>query len=99
MGLRLSGLKARAFISHAHALLLPEHPECVGPHGALVIVPNSAYRGLPPDSRIKQVVKAINFFIHMAHTLAEKGPGTITDKLYWYRRWPIHRTAFPPVGE
>ena len=68
----------------SYALLLDGFPECVGTHGALVGVPNRhAVISCPIEDL--RIVGALGVTIQAVCAMAQQGPGTITDNVYWYR--------------
>ena len=67
------------------ALWLENYPQCLGPHGALVAIPNRHYIVCYPIID-QQLLPALNLLIPFVYTMALKGPGTVTEKLYWYSK-------------
>ncbi len=66
-----------------HALWLQEHPDWLGPRGALVAVPHR-HALLVYAIRDMGVVMAIEKLVIAATGMEEEGPGSITANLYWY---------------
>ena len=67
-----------------HALWLDEHPDWLGPRGALVAIPHR-HALLVYPIRDMGVVMAIEKLVIVASGMEEEGPGSITANLYWYR--------------
>lgn len=67
-----------------HALLLREHADWVGEHGALVAVPHRHALLIHPI-RDASVIMAVQKLGAIATGMEKEGPGSITPNLYWYR--------------
>lgn len=76
-------LSDNSMLVTTHALLLKEHPECIGKGGALVGIPNR-YALICHPIRDLTVMKAIHVLIPLIRNLYLKGPGSISPYLYWY---------------
>jgi hypothetical protein len=72
-----------SFYIASHALLLEEHPECLGPHGALVAIPHRHCLITYPIQSI-DVVQVVDVMGMVAMGMEREGPGSISPKLYWY---------------
>jgi hypothetical protein len=73
-----------SFYVATHVLLLEEHAECIGPHGALVGIPHRhALVAYPIDSI--DAVKAVAPMCFVISGMEKEGPGSICPHLYWYR--------------
>jgi hypothetical protein len=82
-GVELILLSDESFLVTTHALLLDEHPDCIGADGALVGVPQrQALLCYPIDG--SDVLKVIKPFTAMIDLLYRDGPGSISPNLYWY---------------
>ncbi len=87
-GFTCTMLSDESFFTATHALFLDRYPGCIGERGALVAVP----------TRDKVLAHALEeplsdeharIFALVARELAERGPGTLTTRLYW-----LHDGAF-----
>lgn len=64
-------------------LEMARHPQLQGSSGALVIVPHRhAVISFPIDGL--EVIQAVNTLIPVVAGMFAEGPGSISDKLYWY---------------
>lgn len=73
-----------SYFAASNVLLLDQHHECIGPHGALVGVPHRHAAIVYPVTGI-EVVHAVNGLIPVIHGMHQEGPGSISPSLYWYR--------------
>ncbi|HMP59227.1 MAG TPA: hypothetical protein PKD86_07730 [Gemmatales bacterium] len=82
-GLTLEVLSGADYYVATHALLLDEHPRCLGRHGALVGVPHRhAVLSFPiEDAKVLQVVQRM---LAAIIGMEREGPGSISSQLYWY---------------
>lgn len=75
---------AENFFVASHALLLEEHPECIGTFGTLIGVPHRhVVLAYPIEDR--RVVAAISLMIPPILVWEKEGPGSISPYLYWYK--------------
>lgn len=78
-------LTGESFFVASHALLIEDHPECLGTHGALVAVPHRHCMITYPINGA-EVVKVVDVMGIVALGMEREGPGSISPKLYWYHR-------------
>jgi hypothetical protein len=83
-GVTLTLFSDESFFVASHALLLEEHPECVGPFGALVGVPHRHVMLVFPIHDLR-VLPAIHMMIPIIAGMERDGPGSISPLLYWYK--------------
>lgn len=83
-GVEVTLFTDESFFVASHALLLDEHPECLGPFGALVGVPHRHVLLTFPIEDLR-VLPAIQTLIPVIAGLERDGPGSISPRLYWYR--------------
>ena len=63
---------------------IADYPQVVGSYGSLVSIPNRhTVLAYPIDSL--EVLGALNGMLYLTSRMYEDGPGSITDKLYWYK--------------
>ncbi len=72
------------FLTSTHALMLNQHPDCIGTYGALVGIPHRHVVLCFPINDIG-VVSAINAMLPVIQGMFEEGPGSISPHLYWYQ--------------
>ena len=77
-------LSDESFFVASHALLLDDHPECIGAFGSLIGVPHRHVLLAYPIEDL-HVVQAINLLIPIILGMERDGPGSISPRLYWYR--------------
>ncbi len=63
---------------------LESYPQLIGSHGSLLCIPNRHYVLIYPIENL-EVVKAINKLIPVTYSINLEGPGSLSDKLYWYK--------------
>lgn len=83
-GLTLRLLSDESFFVASHALLLEDHPECIGRFGALVGVPHRHVLLAYPIEDLR-VIQAIHLLIPIILGMERDGPGSISPRLFWYR--------------
>lgn len=83
-GVSLICLVDESYYVASHALLLEDHPDCIGVHGALIGIPHRHVMLSYPINDVG-VVRAINRMIPLAFGLEKEGPGSITPNVYWHR--------------
>jgi hypothetical protein len=83
-GVKVKVLSSEDSYVTSHALWLHEHPDWLGPQGALVALPHRHAMLIYPI-RDMGVVMAIEKMVVVASGMEEEGPGSITSNLYWYR--------------
>ena len=93
-GVHVISFNGESHYVHAHALLLAEHPECIGPQGALIALPIRHMLVCFPirDENFDAVAK---IFTAMARDISQKGPGGITDKLFRYQNGKFTEYSYP----
>lgn len=82
-GINLLMLSGESHYVTTHALLLADHPELVGRHGALIAVPHRHALIAFPIEDFRAVL-ALNVLLPGADSLYREGPGSITPNVYWY---------------
>jgi hypothetical protein len=87
-GSELVALTGDHFFVATHALFLHEHPECLGAHGTLVVVPHRHAVLCSPVHDLR-VVTAVQRMAILADRMERQGPGSISAKLYY--RYPDGR--------
>lgn len=90
-GLALQVLSGPDYFVASHALLLDEHPDCVGLYGALVGVPHR-HALLAYPIRDVRVLKVVQPMLAAIIGMELSGPGSISAQLYWY-----HGGSFAPL--
>ena len=83
-GLKLFGFLGQSFFVASHALVLHEHPECLGPHGTLVAVPHRHALLCAPIHDMS-VAAGLGQFVSIALGMFKEGPGSITPNVYRYQ--------------
>jgi hypothetical protein len=83
-GITLTLFSDESFFVASHALLLEEHPDCIGTFGALVGIPHRHVMLAFPiqDTRVLQ---AVHMMIPIIAGMERDGPGSISPLLYWYK--------------
>ena len=81
--LQITLLSGDSFYIATHALLLGEHPKCVGSHGSIVAIPHRHVVLCYPIEDIN-VVHAVNRLMPIVQGMYHEGPGSISPYLYWY---------------
>jgi hypothetical protein len=99
----LGGTSTKALTSDGnyvttYALLLHEHPDWVGPYGALVAIPHRHALMVYPI-RDMNVVTAIQKLIFITVGMEKEGPGSITANVYWYRDGAIRNLPYELKGK
>jgi hypothetical protein len=84
-GVKLTAVTGSDNYVTTHALMLDEHPEWLGPHGALFAVPHR-HALLVFPIRDAGVLQAVQKLALIARGMEKEGPGSITSNLFWYRR-------------
>lgn len=82
-GIEFIGVMGEDFFAASHALLLHEHPEWLGAYGALLIIPTRHTFVLYPINDL-QFTKAMQYLAVMATGMEKEGPGSISNRIYWY---------------
>ena len=82
-GIEFIGVMGEDFFAASHALLLHEHPEWLGKYGALVIIPTRHTIVVYPINDL-QFTKAVQYLAVMAIAMEKEGPGSISNRIYWY---------------
>ncbi len=72
-----------SFFIASHALLLEEHPHCLGTGGALLAVPHRHCLIAYPINTM-EVVTVVDVLGIIAMGMEREGPGSISPRLYWY---------------
>lgn len=62
---------------------LDQHPDLVGSQGALVIIPNRHLVITYPINNL-DVISVVQIMKNLAVDFYQKGPGSISDRVYWY---------------
>lgn len=83
-GVTLTLFSDESFFVASHALLLDQHPECVGPFGALVGIPHRHVLLAYPIEDLR-VMQAVPMIIPVIAGMERDGPGSISPMLYWYQ--------------
>ena len=83
-GITLTLFSDESFFVASHALLLEEHPDCLGPFGTLVGIPHRHVMLAFPIADLR-VVQAIQMMIPIIAGMERDGPGSISPLLYWYK--------------
>jgi hypothetical protein len=83
-GITLTLFSDESFFVASHALLLEEHPECIGPFGTLVGIPHRHVMLAFPIEDLR-VLQAIHMMIPIIAGMERDGPGSISPLLYWYK--------------
>jgi len=65
------------------AMHIEDYPQLIGKKGALVSIPNRHVTMIYPIHDL-EVVGTLNNMLYLTSRMYEDGPGSITDKLYWY---------------
>lgn len=81
----------------AHALLLEEHPECLGAFGALVAVPNLHTVLCFPISD-RRVAPAVPLMARMVARIYRPGPEAVSDGLFLYSEGTYSELAYSLDG-
>jgi hypothetical protein len=82
--LTIKAISDNNFFNTTHALLIEHYPELIGAHGALLGVPNrGVLLAFPINDR--RVLTAVQIMLIAIIGMHRDGPGSISDKLYWYR--------------
>jgi hypothetical protein len=83
-GITLTLFSDESFFVASHALLLEEHPDCIGSFGTLVGIPHRhVMLAFPIQDR--RVLQAIPMMIPIIAGMERDGPGSISPFLYWYK--------------
>lgn len=82
-GLTIRLLSDESFFVASHALLLEDHPECIGTHGTLVGIPHRHVLLAYPIEDLR-VIQAINLLIPIVLGMEREGPGSVSPRLYWH---------------
>lgn len=83
-GITLTLFSDESFFVASHALLLEEHPDCLGQFGTLVGVPHRHVMLAFPIQDLR-VMRAIHMMIPIIAGMERDGPGSISPLLYWYK--------------
>lgn len=75
-----------------------ENKHLVGTHGALLGLPNRHIALIYPIENIG-VLEAINSIIPAICGMFEKGPGSISNELYWYKDGQLHNLPYELTEE
>jgi hypothetical protein len=82
-GAKLVAIVGQNLLVSSHALFLKEHPEAIGKGGALVGVPTRHIVVCHPIND-RSALGAMERMVTMIKNLEREGPGSTSDKLYWY---------------
>lgn len=83
-GVTLTLFSDESFFVASHALLLEEHPDCLGDFGTLVGIPHRHVLLAFPIQDLR-VLQAIHTMIPIIAGMERDGPGSISPLLYWYK--------------
>ena len=83
-GITLTLFSDESYFVASHALLLEEHPDCIGPFGTLVGIPHRHVMLAYPIADLR-VVQAIQMMIPIIAGMERDGPGSISPLLYWHK--------------
>jgi hypothetical protein len=83
-GVVITALTGSTMFVSTHALLIQDHPERIGPGGALVGVPDRGSLLLSPIAS-RRATAAAEAMIPMIYGMHRDGPGPVSAHLYWYR--------------
>lgn len=76
--------EANHFFASGFALDIADYPQIVGDKGSLVSIPNRHTVIIYPIRNL-DVLGALNNVLYLTSRMYQDGPGSITDKLYWYK--------------
>ncbi len=86
-------LSADHYYVATHALLLKDHPQCLGEYGCLMGIPHR-HVVLCHPIRDMSVVQAVQALIPALIGMESEGPGSITSNLYWYHEGQFTNLPF-----
>jgi hypothetical protein len=89
-GATVSALTGDSFFAATHALMLGDYLPSLGAHGALVAVPTRHLVLCHPIEDIR-TVHATKAIINVARAMFDKGPGSISPSMYWWRSGRMQR--------
>jgi hypothetical protein len=92
-GIALQVLTGQDYFVATHALLLDEHPACVGIHGALVGVPHR-HAVLTYPIRDMAVLRVVQPMLGAIIGMERDGPGSISSQLFWYHDGSYERLPY-----
>lgn len=75
--------EAPHFFAGNFAFYLEDYPQLIGRKGALVSFPNRHTVIIYPIQNL-EVIGVLHNMLYLTKRMYEDGPGSITDKLYWY---------------
>lgn len=75
--------EADHFYATNFAMHIEDYPQIIGKKGTLLSIPNRHIVVIYPIQNL-EVVSALNNMLYVTSRMYEDGPGSITDKLYWY---------------
>ena len=97
-GVEFYYISANHFFSANIMLDLEIRPDLMGSKGALVGVPHRHAVLIYPIENM-EVVKAINIFIPAIIGMHHEGPGSLSDKLYWFYDGKLDEIPFELKGQ
>lgn len=75
--------EADHFYATNFVMNIQDFPQVIGRKGSLVSIPNRHIALIYPIQNL-EVVGALNNMLYLTSRMYEDGPGSITDRLYWY---------------
>lgn len=82
-GLHFKTVEEDHFFSPNIIFQIDNYPELIGTYGSLISMPTRHIVIIYPVENI-QVVQAIQTQITVSHGVSARGPGTLSNQLYWY---------------
>jgi len=76
--------EADHFFTSVFALDIIEYPQVIGSKGSVISFPNRHAVLIYPIENL-EVLGALNVILYLTTRMYEDGPGSMTDKLYWYK--------------
>ena len=76
--------EADHFFASGFVFDIKNYPQVIGSFGSLVSIPNRHTVIIYPIQNL-EVMGALNDVLYLTTRMHEDGPGSITDKLYWYK--------------
>jgi hypothetical protein len=76
-------------------LELDNREELVGKHGAIIAIPNRHLAIIYPIRDLK-VVRMLDFFFSSVPLFFSRGPGSLTQEIYWYRDQRFETLDYQP---
>ncbi|MDU1890755.1 MAG: hypothetical protein E6767_08695 [Dysgonomonas sp.] len=99
--------EADHFFASNFAFDIKNYPQVVGSQGSLVSIPNRHTVIIYPIRNL-DVIGVLNNMLYLTSRMHEDGPGSITDRLYWYNdgkftnlphKMENEKLVFSPPGE